>query len=189
MKSKDIRKLVVDQIYQGKRRQEIFDGFNARIKGRELDIAAIVADVPTLAQRQRWQWLNMILIGLLTISILFKVLYAISLTSALGSGALLLAFIFPIVNIVLLWGVVTYRPKSYRSLGFWGLFSALQLINHWRVSTIDMWTLVDLNMVAGLIFLGFFLHGKLKGSYRVKSQTITDAQGKIRSVSTVRFDD
>jgi hypothetical protein len=75
MKSKEIWKQMVAMAIAGKSRQEIYDAFNSKIKGRELDLARIVADVPTLAKRKHWQHHNTVLAGLMAACTMIKFLY------------------------------------------------------------------------------------------------------------------
>lgn len=183
MNSKDLQKIVVDEIYEGKSHQEIYDGLNAKFPNREIDLARIVAKEVTLAQRQRYGIWNTVLIVLLAISVAIKVAVAVYWVSETGPWTLILSLFLPVINVVMLVGVVKWRLGAYSAVGTLGVMSLFKLQNFTLSFAFNPFN----GLSTGLIILGFYLFRQLGGSYKTSSQQYKDAKGQIRARHVVRF--
>lgn len=187
MNSKELRKQVVDKIYEGKSYQEIYDELRAICKNREHDLAKLIGTVPSLQQRKQFWPFNVALIVLLAISIFLKVLVGFSLTEEFGAWALLSILIMPIIEVVLLVGVVAWKPIIYRPIGFIGCWSFLTSLKTLLTPPFDPWLIVSIVLIAGFIFLGFFLHQKLGGKYELGREKYRDANNNVQTRQAVKW--
>lgn len=71
---KDIRKLVLHKIEEGKSQQEIFEEIKQEVRNPAREIAQQVRSIATLDKRNNYKTAHAVLVILLAIIVLFKVL-------------------------------------------------------------------------------------------------------------------
>ncbi|HEX2901610.1 MAG TPA: hypothetical protein VHS96_17995 [Bacteroidia bacterium] len=187
MKAKELRKFVTDLVYEGKSYQTIFDELTARYPNRERDIAKVIADVPSLEQRRKYGMMNIALMVMLSLYVLFALLAAVMMSQSFGTFEMVIMLIPAILCLVLLYGVYIWQPRYYRLIGgiaAWALYVDLKPL---LLNAFDPWSLIDITMMAIMLFLGFFLYDKLGGKYQLGTHRYKDAAGNIKFKQAVRW--
>jgi hypothetical protein len=134
--------------------------------------------------KQKYKVLNSVLISLLLLTVAFKVIFDISMTIQNGLKWSPVILIFPLINIVLLWGVATYEVKAYKSVA---ILTGLGVINTLGRQTFQPIMFVDIAIAAALIGLGLYLKFKLTPGYTVVNETYTNDQGKVKARAKIKF--
>jgi hypothetical protein len=192
MTPKELEKVVVDKIYEGKTHQEVYDELNAQFPNREIDLARMVSTHVSLPQRTQHNTLNLLLMGLLVANIGSGVFLAFFKAMEVGAWALIFTLIPPAIYVVLVIGVVKWDLRAYRAAGFLGILGMISITNATmgavaqgtvNIQLFNPYSLLPL----GMIGLGFFLYSKLGGKYKTASQQFTDAKGQIRARLAIRF--
>ncbi len=189
MKKQDIRRHVVRQSLEGRSRQAIYDELNATYKGRELDLATIVVEVPTLVQRTNWKRHQIALVALLVIVSIFNVVWWIAVPLDEETNYLIYRYIVPPVMGVMLWGVATWRPYLFYTTGAAGVLLAEEMLRGCSRFGFDPWAIVNAAIAGGIAYLGGILGSKLVNKYRAKTEQYKTANGQIRLRATVWFDE
>lgn len=187
MKPKELRHLVVDKVYQGKSFQEIFNELLEAYPGRERDIAEIVADVPTLAQRKKFGWLNIILMIMMALILTLKILAAVAVAQDLGVFSLILNVILPTFYVIFLIGVVNWRTMYHKAAAGLSTFLLILAVIYMLPSEIQPWDFIypGLLLVTGII--GYYLARNVGGKYQVGSVQSKDASGAVRRKNVVKW--
>ena len=189
MTKKEVRQLAKQKIKEGKTQQQTFEEIKETSDRPSEEIANIVKQIPTLAARQKNKTLNYVLIGLLALTILSKMLAGIPIALQDGIKSLPIIFILPIINILMLWGVSTYSVGAHRVTGFLSLLALLRSLGDILGKPFEPLVLVDLVLIGGMLFLGFYLNNKLTPGYDIVKEKYTDSQGRTKLRNKIKFED
>lgn len=187
MKPKELRHLVVDKVYQGKSFQEIFNELLEAYPGRERDIAEIVADVPTLAQRKKFGWLNIVLIILMAIIVTLKLLGALIVAQELGVFSLIINVILPTFYVIFLIGVVSWRTMYHKAAAGLSTFLFVFAVIYLLPGDFHPMELIYPAVLLGTGIIGYYMARNVGGKYQVGSVQSKDATGAVRRKNVVKW--
>ena len=186
MTKKEIRKLAQEKIQEGKTQQQAFDEIKELAEAPDEEVANLVKTIPTLQIRKKYQVLNAVLISLLLLTVVFKVILAVSMIMHNGLAWSPVIFIFPVLNCAMLYGAATYAIRAHQTVA---ILTGLGFIQTLGRLTFQPVVLVDLAITAALIGLGIYLQGKLTPGFTRVNETYTNPQGKVKARVKIRFAD
>lgn len=189
MTKKEVRKAAKQSILECKTKQETFETLKATSKLPIEDLAKIIQTIPSLQARQKYKTQNMILIGLLSLTVLFKMMAGIPIIIENGIKWFPILLILPIINILLLIGVATYSQSIYKAVAFFTLFGLLRSLSDILGQPFEPLIIIDLSIAAGLIGLGFYLNSKLCPDYTIIKEKYQNNQGQDRLRNVIKFND
>ena len=189
MTKKEVTKSAKQSILEGKTKQETFESLKTSSKLSAEELAKIIQPIPSLQARQKYKTLQMILIGLLLLTILIKMTAGIPIVIQNGIRWLPVLFVFPIINILLLIGVANYMQSSHKFVAIFTLLSLVRSTNEFLGQPLDIFMIIDLILIAGLIGLGFYLNAKLCPDYSIKKERYQNNQGQDRLRNVIQFND
>jgi len=189
MTKKEVRKAALQSILDGKTKQETFETLKETSKLPTEDLAKIIQSIPSLQARQKYKTLNMILIGLLSLTVLFKMMAGIPIIIENGIKWFPVLFILPIINILLLIGVATYSQSSHKWVAIFTIFGLLRSLSDILGQPFEPLIIIDLTIAAGLIGLGFYLNSKLCPDYSTVKERYQNNQGQDRLRNVIKFND
>jgi len=189
MTEKELKKLAEQKIKEGKSRQDVYVELKEESNYKSEEIAKIVRFIPTLENRHKYKTAQTVLIIALGITILFKMLGGLSIVMVKGINWLPIIFLMPIINIVLTYGVVTYKGKYYRLVGIVTILGLLRSLQDINGLNFNLLTLIDLGVAGVLIGLGFYLNSKMASEYQTVKEKYTNKQGKDRLRDKIIFVD
>jgi hypothetical protein len=193
MTPKELDKIILDKMYEGKSHQEVYDDLNARYPNREIDLARLVAAHVSLPQRSKYGTFNIILIVILVINISFGVFWAFAWAMNNDNISFFFSLLFPALYVFLLVGVVRWDLRAYKFIGGLGVLSLIRVsssaIGGALSASVTFNVMSPLNLLPlGMIVMGFYLYAQLGGKYKTASQQYTDAKGQIRARHQIRFE-
>ncbi len=156
MTKKEARQLAKQKIKEGKTQQQAFDEIKATSDRPAEEIADIVKAIPTLDARQKNKTLNYILIGLLALTILFKMLLGIPIVLQNGIIWLPIIFLLPIINILMLVGVSTFSTRAHWATGLFSLLALLRSLGDILGKPFEPLMLIDFALI-GVLLLNYQL--------------------------------
>lgn len=189
MTKRELRKAVKQSILDGKLKQEIFQELKDTSKNPPEDLAKIIQSIPSLTARQKYKILNSIFIGLLLLTILFKMMTGIPIVIKNGIKWLPILFVLPIINILLLIGVLTYSSNSHKWVAFFTILGLLRSFSDILGQPFVPLIIVDLTIAAGLIGLGFYLNYKLCPEYLTVKERYQNNQGQDKMRNVIKFNE
>lgn len=189
MTKREARKIAKENILQGKTKQETFEMLKESSDLSAEDLAKIIQLIPSMQARKKYNALNVILIVLLSITILFKILAA--LPSFIGRDAIWfpLIFLVPLINVLLLIGVVIYSAGSHKLVAILTILGLVRMVTNLSNIQFEPLMLIDFGMAAALIGLGFYLNAKLSPEYSKFKEYYQNDQGQDRMRMVIRFED
>lgn len=169
MKKQSATKYAEKEILNGKGHQEIFNHIIATSEFNIHDVAENVRKIPTLEKRKKYKSLNIVLLGIIGFSVLERLILGfiqLNVNKDDRSGIILL---FPIVSILLFYGVYKYKRNVHLAAGFLMIFgtalSAVRLINYLDIIAI-LGSLVTLSGA----FIAFYLSVSLVSDYKIDKE-------------------
>ena len=189
MTKKEIRKVAKQSIFDGKTKQETFNELERTSELSPEKLAKIIQKIPTLQARKKYKVLNIILIVLLSLTVLFKMMAGIPIIVANGIKWIPILFLLPIINVLLLIGVTTYRPNSHKLVALFTFLSVLQYIGNIFGKPFNPLILIDFAIFAGLIVLGLYLNYNLCPDYSSNEECYQDSRGKYHLMIIIKFED
>jgi hypothetical protein len=187
MTPKELRKQVVDRIYEGKSYQTVFDELIALYPNRERDLAGIIADVPTLEQRKKYGVLHIVLIVAITVVLAFKILVALLVAHEYGLWSLILDVISPTFYVIFLVGIVGWKSMFYKAAAGLSAFILVFTLLFAPLGDITAIGFGYLGLLVGIIGLGYFLGSKIGGNYKLGTQQVKDAAGNVKRKHAVKW--
>jgi hypothetical protein len=194
MTSKELRKQVEDKIYEGKSYQAVFDELLALYPNRERDLARVIADVPSLAQRRKLLWMNILLIVCICLNVLVKLFSAFVEAQDEALIFLILNLIFPTLNVVFLFMIAFWKPIAYHPVAglacvsiIWNAFYLIASSSRAYESFVYIFMAGYLAILLLIAILGFYLGQNVGGSYKIGHQTYKDASGQVRKRQVVKW--
>lgn len=189
MTKKEVRKLAQQKIKEGKTQQQTFEEIKEESDRPAEEIAIIVKGIPTLAKRQKYKSLNSVLIGLLVLTIALKMNSGIPIVVEKGIKWFPIIFILPLINVFMLWGVSTFRASFHRFAAVLTMISVIRNLKHFLGESFEPMLILDLMIYGGIIFLGFYLQGKLTPGYATVKERYTNSEGQARLRNQIIFND
>jgi hypothetical protein len=186
MTKRQLRKEARAMILSGHNRQQTFEELQTKAKNPQEEIATIVRFVPSLEARQKYKWAQSTLIILLVLSVFFKLMAALPDLIEASIGAFVALLFLPLINVVMLIGVVSHWGGTYRFVAYLALIGVTRLIS----KPIDDMAilLAELFFAGTLASLGLLLHHKLVPDYVTIKEKYTNAQGQPRLRNRIVFD-
>ena len=189
MTKKEVRKAANQSILNGKTKQETFEELKTTSHRSEKDLAKIIQTIPSLRARKKYKVLNIILIVLLSLTILFKMMAGLPIIIENGIKWFPIVFLLPIINIWLLFGVITYRPHYHRMVAVFAILGLFQLFGNMVGEPFEPLIIIDFSIAAGLIGLGFYLNSKLFTNYLTVKERYQNNQGQTKLRDVIKFED
>lgn len=169
MKPQKPIKYAEQEILNGKSHQEIYDHIVATSQFNIHDVANMVRKIPTLEKRKKYNSLNAILLGIIAMSILDRILIVFQQLSGDGQDRVSFLFMFPIVSILLFYGIVKYKRTVHLSAGFLMAFatvsSGIRLLSH-----SDIFSVLGLFVSLVGAIIAFYLSVKLVSDYKIDKE-------------------
>ena len=189
MTKKAVKKEVKRLILEGKTKQEAYDELKGISKMKAEDLAKIVQSVPSLNARDKYRSLNIVLIGLLSLTVALKMLSGLPIVIEKGIAWFPVLLFLPLINIILLIGVSTYNQSSYKFVAILAILGLFRLLRDLLSSSFDTFIIIDVVFAAGLIGLGFYLGSKLFPNYTTVKERYQNSQGQDRMRNVIKFED
>ncbi|MCG8699236.1 MAG: hypothetical protein MI922_14370 [Bacteroidales bacterium] len=187
MTKKELKKIALAKIQEGKTRQETLDEMQSETQSTRVDIAKILKFIPPLKTREKYQIFNSVLLFVLILTAGFKILAGIPIIIENGIKWLPILFILPMLNLVLAYGVAKFMGEYYRLIAILTILSLLRSLG--GIDLTDIYSLMDLIIAGLLIFLSFFLKAKFATDYESKREYYTNDLGENRGRDIISFND
>lgn len=188
MTRKELRKAAEQMVQAGMGRQQVFNELRVQSGLPEEKVAQVVRYVPSLESRERYMTAQAMLIGLLVLTIVIKLGIALLQVIQVGLAWTPFIFLLPLINIALLYGVVTYRGRAYHFVGLFAFFTLTRIVFDLNSST-SWFVWVDVAIAAALLGLGYFLNSKMVPGYQEVKEKYVNAEGQERLRNVIQFPD
>ncbi len=183
---RQIRAQVIDIAKTGKSRQAIFDQIAPRFKGRERDLAVIIASVFLPKDKKDYGWCYPALIGMVITTIIATIIYAFVFPvnfAVIGLGIVPLI----VANGIALQSLLTYQRGIVDRFYAWSLgafFLGMFLVGGEGMEIpmlgLAIWAILG-------FILGRFISKRLWGNFRHSAHCIINAKGQTVAISKIRF--
>lgn len=164
MKKQRVDKYAEAEILNGKNHQEVFDYIVSTSHFKIHDIAEIVRKIPTLEKRKKYAPMNLILLAVIVITILDKILIYFTNYNAGFTERETFGLLFPVINILLFYGIYKYKRNVHLWLAIFLLLSTvvniIRLINQQ-----DVIAFVGLLITLVGAVMAFYLSIKIVSDY------------------------
>jgi len=171
---KNAHKFIVESRENGKTNQEIYNELSQQYFDRK-SVALMITGTVTTENKNRYKVYNNILLGLLAVSIIFKLLIVFNLTIQTGEPWMyLLILIVPLFSGYFMYEIARYNGPIYRMCGLLTIAGFLQTIGKSDNSTDVLISIVFAGSVAGL---SFYLDSKMFPDYSPKN-LVKDTDGE-----------
>lgn len=199
MTKNELKKQILDRVYLGESRQEIFAHFDAKFPNRSKDIADLIVNIPSLADRKRYFPHQLAILILLSISILLKFFVAFAVAELSTVLAVIIALIFPAINIILIIGIVKWRPQYFQFLAYFLGFNVFRFLSLNFEFGVDIYQggiqngiggayqIIEVGILVLIGILSYYVGSQLKRKYQASAKQTKDAQGRIRTQYTIKF--
>lgn len=163
---KAAQKFIVDSRDNGKADQEIYNELSQQYYDKK-SVALIITGTVTTENKSKYKVYNNILLGLLGLSILFKLLTVFSLTIQTGQlWTLFLVLVVPLFAGYFMYEIARYNGPIYRFCGMLTIAGFLQTISKAENGTDILINVIFAGAVAGL---SFYLDSKMFPNYSPKN--------------------
>lgn len=153
---------IIENRNNGMTDQDIYTNLSQEYYDKKA-VAILIKGTLTDEIKETYKLYNNILIGLLGLSIFFKLILVLNLAVETGElWTLVLMLFVPIINIFLIFGVVRYQIPIYRLCGFFSIIGLMQTINHGANFWETIFSLIYASLIAGI---AFYLDSKLSPNY------------------------
>jgi hypothetical protein len=175
------------KINEGRGYQDIYDELNKTYPGREIDLARLIADVPLLAQRMKYEKHRLAMMGL--VGLLFGVqLVRITFCILQDDYAAIGWAIVPTIMMICLFGLARWKRQVISVVGYLGMIVAIGYFRTYSKGDVGTDLFIDMGLLALIGWLGIEIGRGLGGKYKVKgSEQYTDTKGQIRARHKVEF--
>ncbi len=189
MKKREIRKLAEQKIKEGKTRQQTYEEIKKDSKEKSEVIAKIVRFIPTLENREKYKIPHTILIMVCLLTIIFKMLAGIPIVIERGINWLPIIFLFPIINIIFTYGLITYKGQYYRLVAIFTIIGLLRSLQYIFGSPFEPLIVLELAIALTLTGLGFFLNKRMVSEHELVKEKHTNNEGQLRLRNKIKFID
>ena len=157
MDQKTAKKIIDDRRSEGKTDQQIYAELSDHYDNKK-NLALLITGTATVQNRAKYKLYNNILIGLLGLTLLFRLTGAFSLVA----GGEILGFVISLVGILLpalfIYGFIHYMGAMYRLCGILTVLAIVQLLAR---ANFDGLVMIDLIILVSMAFLSFYLGSKM----------------------------
>lgn len=188
MTKKEIRKIAKESILAGKTKQETYNELEGIVGIPSEKLAKIIQLIPSLEIREKYKVLNILFIVLISITILYKIFFGVELIIEFGIKLFPVLFILPLINILLLRGVLKYNYLSYILTAVLTILGILRTKKD-AIEEAGSLIVIDLAIAAALIILGFYLGAKFYKGYTVYKVMEQDENGERKQKSVIKFEE
>jgi hypothetical protein len=189
MTNSEVRKAAKQSMLAGKTKQETFESLKESSQLPTEDLAKIIRSIPSLSARVKYRPLNLILVALLLFTALLKLMFGIPLLIVNDIKFLPLLIIMPVLNVLLLWGVATFRARFYNYVAVLTILGLMRSFGNIVETPPDPIMIIDLVIAAGLIGLSLFLNYKLFPRYMTVKERYQNSQGQDKVRDVIKFAD
>jgi hypothetical protein len=179
MKAKELKQKMLDMIYLGHSRQEIYDHFRAQFPNRTKDLADILVNLPTLEQRKKMGVFRIVLLVALVVWIAAKLVYGIVLVPLLGYSALVVASIVTAISIFLVVLIVAWEPRAFKALGGMYSFFLFQISIQAAKTNINLDWVFGTTLALVIVVLSFYIAQQITAKVKVSHKQVRKPDGKI----------
>jgi hypothetical protein len=169
MNKKQIEKYTETEIKIGKSKLDIFNKIVTTSDFNIHDVASIIRKVPTLEKRKQYKSINSILVALLVLTVLSRFISGFIEISNGNNDVNVIVLFFPIVTILLIYGVYKFKSNVHLVCGIFlivgAIMSSIRLIN-----SLDLITLSDITITIFGSVIAFYLNSKLVGDYELNKE-------------------
>jgi hypothetical protein len=127
MKKQKVDKYAETEVLKGTSHQEIFDHIISTSEFNIHDVADIVRKIPTLEKRKKYKTLNNILLLIIGLTIVDRIILMYIQISN-GQNDIGIAFLFPVLSIVLFYVIYKYKRNAHLSAGFLFIYGSMASI-------------------------------------------------------------
>lgn len=177
---KDIRKLVLHKIEEGKSQQEIFEEIKQEVRNPAREIAQQVRSIATLDKRNNYKTAHAVLVILLAIIVLFKVLAGVFVVIENGIRWTPMIIAYPFIYIIILYGVIKYRGFYFKFAAAFLLFGNLKPLLQLFTEGFKPMLVIDLIFVAVVVALCIYLSKKMFPDFKAIKEKYTNSNGQNR---------
>jgi hypothetical protein len=136
---------------------------------------------------------------MLSTSILLKLFTAIAVAEISTTMAIATALIFPVVNIVLIIGIVRWRPSYFHFLSYFLGFNVFRFLrvnlqvganayqNGFENGVSGSFQLIEIGILVIIGILSYYVVSQLKRKYKASAKQTKDSKGRIRTQYTIQF--
>lgn len=170
---KDAQKYIIVSRGNGKTDQEIYNELSEQYYDKK-SVAILITETITSENKKKYKVYNNILIGLIALTILFKLFMVFSLTIQSGELWILLFALFaPLLAGYFIYGILNYQKPIYR---FCGIMTGLGFLQNMRKldSTSDI--LINIIFTVAIVGLSLYLDNVMFPDYNPKG-LLKDSNG------------
>src|ERR1041385_3419018 len=128
MTNKEIRKIVIKKLNEGKKRQQVLTEVREETQAPVANIAGILRFTPSRRTKKKYKLVNSILLFILILTIIAKFIMGIPIVLENGIKWLPILLLVPLINIILSYGVATYKGQVYKWVAIYTAISLLKSI-------------------------------------------------------------
>ncbi len=188
MTEEQLHKLIDKKLGLGMGYQEIYDELNAAFPGREQDLAAMIAELPSQTQRKQYGPWREVMMAMVATAIAAQAGMLWWLSSGFYFNFMVIFEAFGIVALVFfLVLVMRWRSSGYKYLGYAaaGLIAMDILVLPLDGISFLFWVRVGLYLV--MAAMGIWLETRLGGKYSTQFLGPRQASDGVRSAYLIRF--
>ena len=189
MTRKEIRKLVIKKLNEGKKRQQVLTEICEETQTPVADVAAILTFTPSKRAKKKYKLVNSLLLTILILTVILKLIIGIPFVLKNGIQWFPVLLLMPLINIILCYGVATYRGRIYKWIAIYSAISLLKSLPAFFTDGLDFLETIDLVIVGLLIFLGLYLNRKFTAGYKIKREAYINDLGQRRGRDVIFFND
>lgn len=186
---KDIRKLVLHKIEEGKSQQEIFEEIKQEVRNPAREIAQQVRSIATLDKRNNYKTAHAVLVILLAIIVLFKVLTGVFVVIENGIRWTPMIIAYPFIYIIILYGVIKYRGFYFKFAAAFLLVGNLKPLLQLFTEGFKPMLVIDLIFAAVVVALCIYLSKKMFPDFKAIKEKYTNSNGQNRLKLKIIFSD
>lgn len=186
---KDIRKLVLHKIEEGKSQQEIFEEIKQEVRNPAREIAQQVRSIATLDKRNNYKTAHAVLVILLAVIVLFKVLAGVFVVIENGIRWTPMIIVYPFIYIIILYGVIKYRGFYFKFAAAFLLVGNLKPLLQLFTEGFKPMLVIDLIFAAVVVALCIYLSKKMFPDFKAIKEKYTNSNGQNRLKLKIIFSD
>ena len=159
---KEVTKTIETRLQENIPRKEILEELSEQYFDKNT-ISTLIASTPDNQIKEKFKTLNNILLGLLILTIVFKIFVGITLLSSISLYLIPIAFLIPFISIWFAFEVSKFNGYIYKSLELLAIASIFKALGNLGESgTFGLINIVIVVVIAGL---SFYLGNKIFPNY------------------------
>jgi len=189
MTKKQIRKLVLLKVKEGKSQQEIFEEIKQQVRKPANEIAQLVRNIATLKNRDKYKVPHAILVLLLSVIVLFKLIAGVLVVLENGWSWWPMIFIYPFLNILITYGILTYKGAYFRFAIVLMSFGLIGILLRLFTDSFEPIVLIDVVIAASIIGLCLYLNKNMFPDFKTIKEKYNNTEGKTRLRLKITFNE